>query len=65
MDDKIHDRLRVVLGQLQDPGVLTEVVDFYRKIGRPEEAAAWSGYIESLGRQGVSAEAVGPLPVGG
>jgi len=51
MDDKVHDRLRIVLGQLDNPEVLIEVVDFYRKIGRPEEAEAWSGYIEFLGRQ--------------
>jgi hypothetical protein len=51
MNDKVHDRLRIVLGQLDNPEVLQEVVDFYRMIGRPEEAEAWSGYIEFLGRQ--------------
>lgn len=51
MDDKVHDRLRIVLGQLDNPEVLQEVVDFYRKIGRPEEAEAWSGYIDLFGRQ--------------
>ena len=66
MDDKIHDRLRIVLGQLGDPGVLPEVVDFYRKIGRPQEAEAWSGYIDSLGRQtGNPDEAAGEPPRGG
>lgn len=51
MDDKVHDRLRIVLGQLDNPEVLREVVDFYRNIGRPEEAEAWSRYIGLLGRQ--------------
>ena len=51
MDDKIHDRLRIVLGQLDNPAVLEEVVDFYRNIGRPQEAEAWSRYIGFLGRQ--------------
>ena len=56
MDDKVHDRLRIVLGQLDNPEVLIEVVDFYRKIGRPEEAEAWSGYIDFLGRQTADAD---------
>lgn len=61
MDDKIHDRLRIVLGQIDNPEVLQEVVDFYRKIDRPREAGAWNDYIERLGRQhgdaGVTADA--------
>ena len=61
MDDKIHDHLRVVLGQLDNPAALEEVVAFYREIGRPQEAEAWSGYIELRGRQaggdGLTAEA--------
>ena len=62
MDDKIHDRLRIVLGQLDHPAALQEVVTFYREIGRPQEAEAWSGYIELLGRQaggdGLTADAM-------
>lgn len=62
MDDKIHNHLRVVLGQLDTPAALEEVVAFYREIGRPQESEAWSGYIELLGRQaggdGLTAEAM-------
>jgi len=62
MDDKIHDHLRVVLGQLDNPAGLREVVAFYREIGRPQEAGAWSGYIDQFGRRaggdGLSAEAM-------
>ena len=62
MDDKVHDRLRIVLGQLDNPEVLQEVVDFYRKIGRPEEAEAWSSYIEFLGRQTGDADGAADAP---
>ncbi len=62
MNDKVHDRLRIVLGQLDNPQVLQEVVDFYRMIGRPEEAEAWSGYIEFLGRQTGDADGAADAP---
>ena len=62
MDDKLHDHLRIVLGQLDNPAALEEVVAFYREIGRPQEAGAWSGYIDQFGRRaggdGLSAEAM-------
>ena len=48
MDEKIHQRLRRVLGNLNDPEQLPEVVDFYQKIDRPREAAAWSDHIARL-----------------
>ncbi len=51
MDDKLHGRLRMVLGQLDNPEALAEVVDFYRRIGRDREADAWSGYIKNLDRR--------------
>jgi tetratricopeptide (TPR) repeat protein len=67
MDDKVHDRLRIVLGQLDNPAVLGEVVDFYRNIGRPQEAEAWSRYIGFLGRQPGDDEGAADAPpaVGG
>jgi tetratricopeptide (TPR) repeat protein len=41
MEEKLHQRLRRALGFLEDPMQVQMVVDFYRQIDRPREAAAW------------------------
>ncbi len=50
-DEKIQSRLRMALVKLDNPEALREVADFYRKIGRPREAAEWDRFIESLGER--------------
>jgi len=42
MKDEVHNRLRYVLGFLDNPEFLREVGDFYRKLGRSREAEAWT-----------------------
>jgi len=42
MGDDVHQRLRHVLGSLDNPEYLKELVAFYRKLGRTREANAWS-----------------------
>jgi tetratricopeptide (TPR) repeat protein len=64
MDEKIHQRLRYALGFLNDPKCARELVDFYQKIGRPREAAAWSEHIARLQTQSAS-EPQSPAPKGG
>lgn len=51
MAEKVHRRLRFVLGFLDRPDLLQEVVDFYQKIARPREATAWSEHIARLRSQ--------------
>jgi len=41
MDDEIHERLRLILGELDKPEHLHEVADFYQKLGREREAECW------------------------
>jgi hypothetical protein len=41
MEDSVHQRIRYVLGFLENPAYLREVADFYRKLGREREASAW------------------------
>ena len=65
MDDKIHDRLRIVLGQLENPAALREVVDFYGKIGRSQEAEAWNRYLDFLARQTDDASGASDAPPAG
>jgi tetratricopeptide (TPR) repeat protein len=48
MDEKVHQELRYAMGFLDDPKQLQKVVDFYRKIDRPREAAAWSEHIARI-----------------
>jgi len=48
MEDDVHQRLRFVLGFLDNPDNLKEVVAFYRKLDRPREATAWSLEIARL-----------------
>jgi len=43
-----HDRLRAVLGSLDDAEQLAEVVQFYRKLGRKREADCWESHIRHL-----------------
>lgn len=65
MDDKVHDRLRIVLGQLDNPAALEEVVDFYRRIGRLQEADAWKRYLDFLARQTDDAKGTVDAPPAG
>ena len=65
MDDKVHDRLRIVLGQLDNPAALEEVVDFYRRIGRSQEADAWKRYLDFLARQTDDAKGTVDAPPAG
>jgi tetratricopeptide (TPR) repeat protein len=58
MAEKVHQRLRFVLGFLDRPDLLQEVVDFYQKIARPREAAAWSEHLARLRSQAPA----GPKP---
>jgi hypothetical protein len=48
MDEKVHAGLRKALVQLDNRELLRELVDFYDKIERREEAEAWGAFIESL-----------------
>jgi tetratricopeptide (TPR) repeat protein len=48
MEEKIHQALREALGSLNDPEQGRKLVDFYQKIGRPREAAAWSEHVARL-----------------
>ena len=48
MDEKVHAGLRKALVRLDNRDLLRELVDFYDKIERPEEAEAWGAFIESL-----------------
>jgi tetratricopeptide (TPR) repeat protein len=41
MENSVHERLRYILGFLDNPDHLREVADFYRKLGREREGAAW------------------------
>lgn len=47
MEDDVHQRLRHVLGFLDNADDLREVVAFYRKLGRAREATAWSQEVAS------------------
>ena len=62
MDEVNHRELRRALAHLDDPKELSKLVDFYKKIDRPREAAAWSDHIAWLqslraGRSGGEATA--------
>ena len=48
MEEKVHQPLRLALGSLSDPQQMQKLVDFYTKLGRPREAAAWSDHIAWL-----------------
>ena len=48
MEDDVHQRLRFLLGSLDNPDKLKEVVAFYRKLGRTREATAWSREVARL-----------------
>ncbi len=48
MDEKVHRQLRYALGFLNDPEQIQKVVEFYRKIDRPKEAAAWLEHIARI-----------------
>ena len=41
MKNEVHQRLRYILGSLDNPDYLREMADFYRKLGRTRETAAW------------------------
>lgn len=60
MDAKVLKRIQFVLGSPTQPELVQEVVDFYRKIGRPREASCWSEYVNAL-----SARRTGNQPPGG
>ena len=60
MDDRVHRRLRDALGYLNDAKRVPEVVDFYQKIGRPREAAAWSDHLGRLQSQPAGKQASNP-----
>jgi tetratricopeptide (TPR) repeat protein len=51
MDEKIHRSLRQSLGSLGVPEQAKKMVDFYQKINRPREAAAWSDHVARLQSQ--------------
>lgn len=63
MEEKVHQRLRYALGFLNEPKRAQELVDFYQKIGRPREAAAWSEHIAWLQAR-TAGEPQGPAPQG-
>ncbi len=48
MEEGVHQRLRYVLGFLDDPDGLKEVIAFYRQLGRPREVTAWSREVARL-----------------
>ncbi len=48
MEDEVHQRLRHVLGNLNDADGLKEVAAFYRKLDRTREATAWSREVARL-----------------
>jgi tetratricopeptide (TPR) repeat protein len=48
MKAEAHDRLRADLGSLDDPQPLTEVAQFYHRLGRDREANCWEDYIRRL-----------------
>jgi tetratricopeptide (TPR) repeat protein len=65
MTEKVHRRLRFVLGFLDRPELLQELVDFYQKIAGPREATAWSEHIarvRSKAASGPKAPASAPAP---
>lgn len=41
MENSVHERLRYILGFLDNPDHLREIADFYRKLGRDREVTAW------------------------
>lgn len=45
---EVHQRLREVLGDLDDPEKLAEIVRFYKQLGRDREARCWDEYIQNL-----------------
>ena len=42
MEDGVHRRLRFVLGSLDEPNSIREIIAFYRELGRQLEVDAWS-----------------------
>ena len=60
MEDEIHRRLRDAVGCLNDPERARELVDFYQKINRPREAAAWSDHVARLQSQPTGQRALDP-----
>jgi tetratricopeptide (TPR) repeat protein len=48
MDEKVHRSLRQALGSLNVPEQAQKLADFYQKINRPREAAAWSEHVARL-----------------
>ena len=48
MDPEFHRQLRQRLVSPRDPQTISQMVDFYRKLGREREASAWQGLDQKI-----------------
>lgn len=48
MEREIHQRLRHVLSDLQNPEFIREIIAFYRDLGRPREISEWTAHLDRI-----------------
>ena len=48
METEIHNKLRLALVDLKDPGTLKMMVEFYRSLNRARESTCWQTELERL-----------------